>query len=583
MSKLMRSVQLTIALVLILSMGTMAVNAQEEVAREDTVIFDIDGKEIRNPDVFNPFVHAAFKNEGQHQAMWEPLFILNYETGEIMPWLGLSMESNETLDVWTLNIRPGVKWADGEDFNADDVVFTTELQMEYGGELSNYSAEVANWVESVEKIDDLTVQFNLKAPNPRFQLDHYSVRIWGSVIIVPEHVFADQDPLTFKFSDPEQGQPFGTGPYLNVGWSETEFVWDRNDDYWGVDVFGLPAPKRLIWRIGATEEIRVAAAAVNEYDSLCDITLGAFEALKAQNPNWIAWLPESPYVWLDPCSRNLMFNTTVEPWDDPEMRWAINFAVNRAEIIEFAYEGSTIPSRSMFVEYGGLKPYIEAIMTLYDEYPMLEYNPDKTVEILESKGYTKNADGYYEKDGEVLSLAIACHEGFIEKRRMAQVIVEELQRIGIDASMSLLAGGAWNDNAAFGDFESHMAWVACGSVNEPWASMDFFNTSWLMPIGERANFNYGRWSGDNAEAYSALVNQIGSLPLGDPLIEELVVEAFEYWLQDLPLIPTVQARKLVPFNTTYWTNWPTSENNYNHPANWWMSVHQMLHEIEPVQ
>ena len=67
MSKLMRFVQLSVVLALMLALG-VTVNAQEEVAREDTVIFDIDGKEIRNPDVFNPFVHASFKNEGQHQA-----------------------------------------------------------------------------------------------------------------------------------------------------------------------------------------------------------------------------------------------------------------------------------------------------------------------------------------------------------------------------------------------------------------------------------------------------------------------------------------------------------------------------------
>jgi len=48
-------------------------------------------------------------------------------------------------------------------------------------------------VKSVEKVDDLTVQFNLNRPNPRFQLDYFSVRIWGSVSIVPEHIWKDQD------------------------------------------------------------------------------------------------------------------------------------------------------------------------------------------------------------------------------------------------------------------------------------------------------------------------------------------------------------------------------------------------------
>ena len=84
-----------------------------------------------------------------------------------------------------------------------------------------YAADMQQWVTSVEKIDDLTVQFNLKAANPRFQLDYFSVRIWGSVIILPEHVWAGQDPATFTNYDPAQGWPLGTGPYSLT----SEFTW----------------------------------------------------------------------------------------------------------------------------------------------------------------------------------------------------------------------------------------------------------------------------------------------------------------------------------------------------------------------
>ena len=85
-----------------------------------------------------------------------------------------------------------------------------------------------------------------------------------------------------------------------------------------------------------------------------------------------------------------------------------------------------------------------------------------------------------------------------------------------------------------------------------------------------------RWSGDGAKAYSAIVDQIGSLPLGDPKIPDMVVQAYKYVYDETPVIPLVQAEKLVPFDTTYWTNWPTAENNYNHPATWWNSTHQII-------
>ena len=92
------------------------------------------------------------------------------------------------------------------------------------------------------------------------------------------------------------------------------------------------------------------------------------------------------------------------------------------------------------------------------------------------------------------------------------------------------------------------------------------------------------WSGDGATAYGKIVDQIGTLPLGDPQIPGLVTQAYKYVFDETPVIPLVQAEKLVPFDTTYWTNWPTSDNNYNHPATWWNSTHQIilnLHKATP--
>ena len=91
-------------------------------------------------------------------------------------------------------------------------------------------------------------------------------------------------------------------------------------------------------------------------------------------------------------------------------------------------------------------------------------------------------------------------------------------------------------------------------------------------MGTRAaGNNYIRWDTEGAEAYTEIVDQIGVMPLGDPEIVPMVVEAYQYIADETPIIPLAQASKLVPFDTTYWTGWPTAENNYNHPATWWHS------------
>lgn len=265
------------------------------------------------------------------------------------------------------------------------------------------------------------------------------------------------------------------------------------------------------------------------------------------------------------------------------MRWAVNHAINRDDIVRIAYEDTTFASRHFFPAYAPLDRFVDLLEDagLYDEFPITKYDPALAKQIIEDNGWTMGGDGFYQKDGEQLALVITTHEAFIEKQRIADVIVEQLHAIGINATRRNEAGGTWGDNFAFGTFEARIGWQTCGSINEPWASMHTFNTAWLLPVGERASGNSWRWSGDNAEAYSALVDQIGVLPIGDPQIDRLFVEAMRYWMEELPVIPVTQAKKIIPFDSTYWTNWPTIENNYIHPPTWWQSTHKIIHSLQP--
>ncbi len=546
--------------------------------RRATVIFDLESR-VLNPDMWNPFVPGARTDQGYHQALIEPLFMLNFESGEIEPWLALSMTANDTLDEWTLALRPGVQWSDGMPFTAADVVFTVEMLLDNAPSLL-YSAALGQWLERVEQVDELTVRFFLKEPNPRFQLDYFSIKIYNSVYIVPKHIWHDKDPLTFKNYDPQKGWPVFTGPYRLHGFTETEFSYTRNDDWWGAATGWkpLPEPETLVWVWYGPEETRTAAMADDELDSLCDISLGAFQALGHRKPNAFTWLDEPPYAWVDPCARTFEFNHRRPPWDDKEMRWALNHALDREVIVAVAYEGTTLPARHFFPAYATLDRLVDMLEAagLYDTYPVTKHDPDLTRSILESKGYQLNRRGYYEKDGQTLSIVITTHEAYIEKQRIAQVVVEQLQAVGINATHRNEAAGTWTDNFQFGNFEAQMGWMTCGSVNEPWSSMDTFGKHWVVPVGERAQFNSWRW--ENA-AYTALVDEMGTLPLDDPRIDDLFLQAMEIWLEELPVIPVTQAKKLLPFNPEFWVGWPSAENNYQHPCTWWQSTHIIIHQL----
>ena len=583
--------------ILLLSLGVsiFAQAAQDHspqgqaVARNETVIFDLDGGPVVEPGHWNHFLPDRRLVHGFHQALMEPLFILNYETGEIEPWLATAMTANETYDVWTLKLRPGVEWSDGENFDADDVVFTIQMLLDNTHDLL-FSSDLTHWIDKVEKLDNLSVRFTLKRPNPRFQLDYWSVRRFTNPSIVPEHIWRDKDPTTFKNYDPAKGWPVFTGPYTLEKAKSEQFVYRRNNNWWGAKSGWkpLPKPKRLVWRWIGDEQKRTDAMVRNDLDNVLDIPLSLLLDLKRDNKSILTHFNDLPYAWVpDPCVRNLELNHSVAPWNDKKMRWALNHAINRDEIVAFAYQGTTLHARHFFPSYPPLNRYVDLLDAagLYSKFPLLEHNREKARQLIESAGYQLNKDGLYEKDGETLSIDIATHGAFVEKQRIAKVVVEQLRRTGIDASTHNEPATTWYKNFELGKFEGRIGWQACNSVNEPWASMDNFNTKWLKPVGKLTGMNQNawRWKGKAAERYSDLVDLISSLPVGDSRIDKPYVLAMEIWMDELPIIPLTQARKVMPFNTTYWKGWPTANNNYIHPPTWWQSTHAIIHNLEPVK
>ncbi len=550
----------------------------QDVAREDTVIFDLD-RTIKDPENFNWFTPGTKRMHGAHQAMWEPLFILNYGTGELEPWLGTAITPNDAQDVWILTLRDGVTWSDGEIFNADDVVFTIDMAMKDSNLSSREAATIRDQVASVKKVDDLTVEIALNGPNPRFAVENFGVRIFGSFLIMPEHIWNGEDPSTFAFNP-----PIGTGPYTFTSAASNRAIWDRNDAWWGATTGfqDLPAPKRLIWLETGGEESRAQLIATNELDAAQNITVGTFEAIQLQNPNIVAWHPSYPYAVADPCARQIEINTTIEPWNDPTMRKAVAHIIDRSQIVNVAYEGTTEASETMFAQFEAMAPYIDAVTAAGYGLPEAA-DVAAGQALLEEAGYVKGGDGIYEKGGERLAVAIHVNSASTEYTRTIDVVVEQLQRAGIDAKAVPVENGVfWGEVLPLGSYEMSYSWLSCGSVNEPWSSMSRYTVDSVVPVGEQApGFNNtGRWDSEAAKAYSALVQEMGLLALDDPALAQKTAEAYQYLDTEMPFIPLVQAAKLLPFNTTYWTGWPTVDNDYNHPFFWWNHTHQIIHNLE---
>ncbi|MCV6594162.1 MAG: ABC transporter substrate-binding protein [Silicimonas sp.] len=561
----------------VLALSTGMATAQE-VPREDTVIFDLD-RTIKDPENFNWFTPGTKRMHGAHQTMWEPLFILNYATGNLDPWLATGFEQNDGSTEFTISLRDGVEWSDGEAFNADDVVFTVNMAMTNEEISSREASTIRAQVAGVEKVDDLTVKFTLEAANPRFIVENFGVRIFGSFLIMPEHIWAGRDAATFAFNP-----PVGTGPYTFTSATTSRAIWDRNDGWWGEKsgFMDLPAPKRVIFLESGGEESRAQLMATNQMDAAQNVSVGTFEAIAGRNPNVIAWYADYPYAAADPCARQLEINTTIAPWDDPQMRKAVATIIDRTQIVNVAAEGSTVPSKTMFAQYGSMDPFIDAIIDAgYGLSPRGDAEAGKA--LIEAAGWAMGSGGVYEKGGEELSVDIHVNSASTEYTRTIDVIVEQLNRAGIKAKAVPVENGVfWGEVLPFGAYEMSYSWLSCGSVNEPWASMGRYTVKDVVPVGERSpGFNNtARWDSAAAVSYSAIVDDMADKALGDPAVPGMVAEAYQYLDAEMPFIPLVQSAKLIPFSNTYWTGWPSAENNYNHPFFWWNHTHQIIHNLE---
>lgn len=198
--------------------------------REDTVMFDIDSGSVKDPKFWNSLLNSSVKDQGLQQAMMEPLFIINYETGDLVPWLAESYWQNKTSDEWVIKLREDIKWSDGMPMTADDLIFTINLLFN-NPKLDN-AEQIKHWITKVTKEGSLSVRFTLSNPNARFILDYFSVKIFDSISILPNHIWQGKDPFTFNNYFPSKGWPVFSGPYLLDSVSENRFVYVR-DDNWG--------------------------------------------------------------------------------------------------------------------------------------------------------------------------------------------------------------------------------------------------------------------------------------------------------------------------------------------------------------
>jgi peptide/nickel transport system substrate-binding protein len=281
------------------------------------------------------------------------------DSTEVQPQLAQSWDVDALGVLWTFHLRPGVRFHDGTPLDAAAVVFSFDRQRDPFH--PQHEADFAYWndqysyIERVEALDPLTVRIRIERPYAPFLS---SLAMFPAAIVSPTAVK--------KWGRDFATHPIGTGPFKLADWSPRDrIVIERNDDYWG------PRPRvaRIVFRDIPDARQRLVA-----------LEGGAVDVAYAILPE------ELQYVKLHPDLRLLQtavanvaylaMNTTKPPFDDVEVRHAVNHAVNKVPIVKLVYQGLAVPAS------GPLPPHLFAYKQDIATY---DYDPGRARAILAAK------------------------------------------------------------------------------------------------------------------------------------------------------------------------------------------------------
>ena len=552
----------------------------KDVPREKTFIngyWYYEG-ELREWDIYTPFCLGGDYQLGMNM-IYEGMAYWNAFRDETYWWQAESAEYNDDNTELTINLRPEIEWSDGTPFTADDVVYTIQHLMDIGVEV-RHGAEIQQYTKEVSALDAHTVLVKMNIPFPRYFWTFFNWK-WdsGAFPIMPKHIFEGEDWSEFTHFDIEKGWPVTTGPLTVMFSSAQQKIFDRRDDWWAVKA-GLTdqLPMERVINLSVGSDVSAAAQAIvsNEVD-ITELASDVVEDALAKNPKLTTHSGrEKPYGYTDWWPQSLWVNQDVPPLGNADVRWAMSYYIDRDELIEVAWEGTTIKSALPFPPYAGLMKYQESIADLLAEYDTNEHNPEKGDARMEAAGFTKNGDGMWvDADGAVFEFEI---QSWPSMNAAMQVVTEQLKRNGIAASFTT-PPDAWDRYVQF-DYTGFPAGHA-GSLRDPFAALNLYKCP-----GEASYQvdNMSRWC--NPDYDKIVLEMAETNPDEDEeTMFRLFREAMELWLPALPDIQLTEWMHHFCMNETYWTNWPTVENTkdgeYVNEGSQLLAFFVVLTHVEP--
>ncbi len=402
-----------------------------------------------------------------------------------VPQLACKWSYNSDDNSYTFELQQNVKWQDGTDFTADDVVFTY-----------NYTkAHPYQWVDnsivkSAQALDRYTVKLCLGKPYAPFLQNVAGVQpilpkhIWGNVIAPEEFLTPDA--------------VIGTGPYILADYSKARgtYLYKTNDNYY----LGKPAVDEIKF-VKIAAEMTPAALKKGIVDSAAipaevvdDIKAAGFIVI-SEPPSW---------------NGKLSINFKKEPLSSKKFRQALAYAIDRDALARIVFRGNAVSGSP------GMMP--STSLWYNPDTPQYEYDPAKAQELIEGLGYTLQSE-YFTKDGQPLKLSLIAAADY---KDVGQFIARQLEQVGIDIDFQTLE--AKTVDARVGAWDFDLSIYGHGGIFDP-------SILYRMILGD--SFNSARYSQD-AELTRLLNAQLSEMNASKR--KDMVFRIQELYAEDLPAL-----------------------------------------------